>query len=107
MKDTVSSDRPGDRLNKQARWKEILEPFGWVEAYKDGWTRPGKDIKEGISATTDYEGKNMTYVFSSNAHPFTAPHGNKKGTGYSKFKVFAMLNYGVDYKAAAQAASEK
>ena len=91
--DTVASDRPGDRLNIQATWKEILEPHGWVETYKDGWTRPGKDSKEGISATTDYEERNMLYVFSSNAHPFTGPHGNKQGTGYSKFRAFTLLNY--------------
>ncbi len=106
-KDTASSDRPGDRFNKQATWKEILEPYGWVEVYADGWARPGKGKDDGISATTNYKDRDILYVFSTNAHPFIGPHGKKKGTGYSKFRAFALLNHDGDTTTAAKAAADK
>ena len=105
--DTISGDRPGDRLNKQATWNEILEPHGWVEAYKDGWIRPGKDSKKDISATTGYEGRDMLYVFSNNAHPLIGPQGDKKCTGYTKFHAYALMNHSGDFSAAAKAAMER
>ncbi|MFA6476439.1 MAG: bifunctional DNA primase/polymerase [Candidatus Paceibacterota bacterium] len=95
-----TSDRPGDRLNYRASWNEILEPHGWVEEQKNRWRRPGKSDGEGISATTDYDGHPMFYVFSTSASPFEA---NK---GYSKFHVFALLNHGGDFSLAAKAANE-
>lgn len=97
--DISPTDRPGDRLNKLSSWNEILEPHGWVEESKDRWRRPGKDKGEGISATTNYDDHPMLYVFSTSASPFEA---NK---GYSKFRVFALLNHGGGYKAAAKAAA--
>lgn len=103
---TPTGDRPGDRLNALARWEEILEPNGWVQESKNQWRRPGKESGEGISATTDHDGIPMFYVFSTNAHPFRGPHGGKKGTGYSKFHTFALLNHAGDFKAAARAAAE-
>lgn len=99
--DSTTGDRPGDRLNTLATWEEILEPHEWVQESPHQWRRPGKKAGEGISATTDHAGVPMLYVFSSAATPFVA---NK---GYSKFHVFALLNYAGDFKAAAQAAAEK
>lgn len=96
----VSSGRPGDRLNQLASWNEILEPHGWVQETKDRWRRPGKGVGEGISATTNHDGYPMFYVFSSSAAPF------EQNKGYSKFRVFALLNHGGDYKTAAKAAAD-
>lgn len=98
--DTTPCDRPGDRLNSLMPWKEILEPHGWVEEYKDHWRRPGKKEGDGISATTDYAGVPMLYVFSSSAAPFT------ENRGVSKFHAFALLNHDGDFHVAAQAAAE-
>ena len=59
------------------------------------WTRPGK--RSGTSATL----KDRTfYVFSSNAHPF------EPNRGYSPFAVFALLEHGGDYEAAARELGE-
>lgn len=99
--DTVSGDRPGDRLNKLATWNEILEPHGWVEESKNHWRRPGKEKGEGISATTNYEDRPMFFVFSSSASPF------QQNKGYSKFHVFSILNHGRNFKESARVASEK
>lgn len=84
---TYSTERPGDRFNAQATWEEILEPHGWKKDSKNYWVRPGKDVKDGISATTDHDGIPMFYVFSTSAHPFEA---NK---GYTKFTVYTLLNH--------------
>jgi hypothetical protein len=64
------------------------------------WRRPRKD-GAGWSATTgaceSKAGKQLFYVFSSNAAPFEA------GTPYSKFGAYALLNHGGDFGAAAKA----
>lgn len=98
--DTAEGDLPGHRLNALMSFKELIEPHGWVEEYKDGWRRPGKKKGEGISATTNWDGHPMLYVFSSAAAPF------QQNRGYSKFHVFTLLNHGGDFHAAARAAAE-
>lgn len=98
---SYSSERPGDRMNNNATWEEILEPHGWKKDGANYWIRPGKDTKDGISATTDYEGIPMFYVFSTSAAPF------KENTGYSKFHVYTLLNHSGNFSEAAKAAAEK
>jgi hypothetical protein len=91
--------RPGDRFNARMTWPEVLEPHGWVAVGGRGdqtsWRRPGKDFS--FSATTNYRGSDLLYVFSTNAFPF------EHETSYSKFAAHALLNYGGDYRAAARA----
>ena len=88
--------RPGDDFNARGDVVALLGKHGWQPrgVRSDGnqhWTRPGKS--QGTSATL----KNGTfYVFSSNAHPFE-PNG-----AYSPFAVFATLEHGGDYEAAAR-----
>jgi len=98
--DTISGDRPGDRLKALMSWEEILTPHGWVNEGNNQWRRPGKKVGEGISATTDHAGVPMFYVFSSAATPFT------ENKGYDKFHVFALLNYKGNFSEAAKAAAE-
>jgi Bifunctional DNA primase/polymerase, N-terminal len=86
-----SGSRPGDVFNQRASWVEILEPHGWtVERETSGvgfWRRPAKK-EHGHSATTDFGGHGLLYVFSSNAAPFEPERG------YSKFSAFALLPTG-------------
>ncbi len=98
-----ATDRPGDDLNRRARWADILEPHQWVlEFERSGvcfWRRPGK-AEHGHSATTGYclvEGRDLMYVFSSNAVPFESE------STYSKFAAYTLLNHNGDFKAAASA----
>ena len=82
--------RPGDDFNQRANWAEILQPHGWGYAGQgtdgsDRWTRPGKG--EGASATTNYAGSDLLYVFSSNADPFEAE------AAYDKFAALAWLEF--------------
>jgi putative DNA primase/helicase len=95
--------RPGDVLNTQATWSAILKPHGWTAVGGRGeetlWRRPGKNF--GFSATTNYKGSDLLYVFSTNAHPF------EHETSYCKFTAYALLNHGGDYKAAARTIAQR
>ncbi len=92
--------RPGDRYNGATGWPAILGPHGWecvrVDSQGVGhWRRPGK-ADPGWSATTDYAGAGLLYVFSSNAAPF------EPGRAYTKFAAHALLEFGGDFRAAAR-----
>jgi hypothetical protein len=94
------SGRPGDDFNDRADWGEILEPHGWtwVGSGGDGsdrWCRPGK--AGGTSASTNFDGSDLLYVFSTNADPL------EDGTGYTKFHAYTLLEHGGDFTAAARA----
>lgn len=101
----VTGDRPGDHFNRQAAWRDILEPHGWKVHHATDkvtfWTRPGKEPGKGLSATTGHcrgEGTGeRLYVFSSAAPPF------EPNTSYSKFAAAAMLDHGGDFSAAGRA----
>ena len=94
----TSTTRPGDDYNGRGDWRAVLQGHGWqqVTAFgnKEGWRRPGK--KQGISATWNYDGSGKFYVFSTNASPFDSE------TGYSPFAVYALLEAGGDFDAAAR-----
>jgi len=93
--------RPGDDFDASASWAEVLEPHGWqfVEKADDGtqyWCRPGKGDNT-VSASVNFEGCDLLYVFSTNASPF------EKERGYNKFSAYALLNHGGDFTSASQA----
>jgi AAA domain/Bifunctional DNA primase/polymerase, N-terminal len=94
----TDGDRPGDRYNATTTWAEVLEPHGYTDVYEhDGetaWRRPGKD--HGISATTNYRGSDLLYVFSTST-PFESERG------YDRFGAYAVLNHGGHLRAAARA----
>jgi len=87
---------PGDDYNARTTWEELLQPLGWTVVYRKGeatvWRRPGKS--EGISATTNFNGNDKFYVFSTSTQ-FEAE------TSYSKFAFYATINHYGDFKAAA------
>lgn len=93
----VGGTRPGDNYNARASWAEVLEPEDWTGVYEtDGvthWRRPGKDI--GTSATTNYGGSDLLYVFSTST-PFEAERS------YDKFGAYAVLHHDGDHAAAAK-----
>jgi hypothetical protein len=93
------SARPGDRFNRLASWEEVLSPHGWelvrIVGEEGQWRRPGKDSPS-ISATTNWQGSDLFYVFSTS----TAFEPER---GYSKFAAYALLNFQGDFSAAAKA----
>lgn len=105
--DSVELDlsRPGDDFDVNGPdWSEILEPYGWQVRNRAGsvtyWTRPGKDVENGHSATTGFvtrSGRELLCVHSTNAPPFEA------GGLYDKFGTWARLNHDGDLSDAAAA----
>lgn len=70
----ATSVPPGTDWANQTDWAEILEPVGWtllnpgsVHGNERMWVRPGKNAKDGHSASTDYQGKPGLYVWSTSA----------------------------------------
>jgi hypothetical protein len=96
---SLNGDRPGDAYNASMAWADILAPHGWTCVRRRGdillWKRPGKQAR-GCSATTGC-GKDLLYVFSTNAAPFASE------TSYSKFAAYAILDHRGDFGAAAKA----
>lgn len=94
----VAGERPGDDYNAVGDWEELLTAHGWTVCYRKGemvaWTRPDKG--HGVSATTNHNGSNRLYVFSSNADPFDAE------TAYDLFGAYTLLEHDDDYAAAAR-----
>lgn len=94
---------PGDDFNQRATFEEIIEPHGWTQSHGKYWRRPGKS--NGWSATvgcTSQSGTELFCCFSDNAHPLTGATGRSPCTAYSKFALYATLNHGGDYSAAAR-----
>lgn len=94
------SGRPGDDFNNKATWNDILEPHGWTISHHQGnttyWVRPGKDRKEGHSATTGHSPTgDRLYVFTS-ATEF------EPETPYTKFAAYTLLEHDGNYASAAR-----
>jgi len=89
---------PFDDYRQRVTWAEILQPAGWTwhskDATHDYWTRPGKDPRDGHSASTIDDGP--FYLFS------TSVHGIPTQIGLSKGQVYAHLHHGGDLSAASR-----
>jgi hypothetical protein len=83
---------PFDDYRQRATWRDILEPAGWTHHSKDAthdyWTRPGKDKRDGHSASTIEDGP--FYLFSSSVP------GLPIEQGLSKAQVYAHLHHNGD-----------
>ncbi len=93
--------RPGDDFNLKRDWDEPwFTNQGWTISHRSGsetfWVRPGKDSKDGHSASTGYRGDNdCLYVWSTSA-------GLPTETPLSKFMVYAIYNHNGDLSLAAK-----
>lgn len=106
--DSSNGNLPGDHFNREAKWKNILEPKGWekIDSRRDGdieveyWRRPGK-LSGSPSATVNIGGSNLLYVFSSNADPFEPENA------YNPFAAYTFLNHDENFaKSAADLAEQ-
>ena len=92
---------PGDDFEDHTDWAEILEPHGWHLESRHGterhWTRPGKNTRDGASATTGRANdRDRLYVFSTSTL-------FQSEVPYTKFGAYALLNHNGDHSAAARA----
>jgi len=93
--DRAPDTRPGDDFNERGDLRAVLRRHGWTLAKageNEYWRRPGKT--SGSSATLK---DGVFYVFSSNAAPF------EPNRPYSPFGVYALLEHGGNFVAAAAA----
>jgi hypothetical protein len=93
------SDSVAARYNEQTTWAQLLSGDGWTlaQTMPDGeqrWVRPGKDAREGISATVGHGGGGQLTVFSSSIA--WLPEGS-----YSRFGYYACRHHQGDRSAAA------
>lgn len=100
----VSSERPGDEYNSSSRAlseiPQILEHAGWKKRGSYYWIRPGKNARNGISATfgkaKTESGIPLFHVFSSNAYPF------EEGKNYTPFAVFSIIAHNGNFSDSAK-----
>jgi hypothetical protein len=93
---STSGLSPFDDYRQRVTWRDILEPAGWTwhsrDADHDYWTRPGKDKRDGHSASTIEDGP--FYLFSSSVTGIPIEQGLSKG------QVYAHLHHEGDLSAA-------
>ena len=93
---TTGELSPFDDYRQRVTWREILEPAGWTwhskDAEHDYWVRPGKNPRDGHSASTIEDGP--FYLFS------TSVAGMPVQVGLSKADVYTHLHHGGDRSAA-------
>lgn len=97
----LNKSRASDFVDALVTWDEILGPLGWTRSSDHGavsrWCRPGKS--NGVSATTNYNGTDRLFVFSSAGE--CAPF--EPGRSYSKFQALAFSQHGGDFSETAAA----
>jgi hypothetical protein len=96
---TQRTDRPGDQWSAATSWDTLLAADGWTKLRpgpegEDRWVRPGKDPREGPSATVGYGGSDVLKVFTS-SHPTLRAEET-----YSKLGYIAFTRHGGDFTAA-------
>lgn len=95
-------ERPGDAWMRQTDWSQILCPEGWTIESQRGhqvmWTRPGKDRRDGCSASTGIRDgeQDCLWVWSSST-------GLPTETPLTKLFVLAHYDFGGNIPAAAKA----
>lgn len=98
-RETTGADAPGRRFNTDTDPRELLVKYGWQPNGRttagEGWTRPGKDLKDGISGVLLSSTGNF-YCWTSNAPPL------EPQKSYTPFALYTFYEYSGDYSAAAK-----
>ena len=88
---------PLDRYCAATTWPELLRADGWLLAHTDHtgeshWTRPGKEAREGTSATTNWQGKDILKVFTTSIP-------NLPAGAYNRAQYTAQMSHNGDLSA--------
>lgn len=83
-----------DEWDRTAHFPTLLRERGWTSSHNEReWTRPGKERKDGTSATLDHDGTNRLFVFSTAS-------GLDTDRYFSPFEFVAYSDFGGDIKRA-------
>lgn len=98
----IGPTRPGDAFNALHDASELLASTGWTLARTDSngdqhWTRPGKDVREGTSATVYAEDGHCT-IWSSTAVAMWPTLEVRRP--YDAFGLYTHLHHQGDWRAA-------
>lgn len=101
-------ERPGDLWAARTSWRELLEPDGWTFGFQDRetgevfWCRPGKNVRDGVSASTGFTANDNLKVWTS-----SLLHMGLEADGtYSKFRYYSITKHGGNDSAAASTLRE-
>lgn len=99
---SLPGNRPGDAFNAATTWPQLLEAEGATLFRQLGngyaeWTRPGKDRRDGMSATTGYKGADVLKVFTD-SWP-----GLRQDVTYDRFGFYAAIKHNGNIREAAKA----
>jgi hypothetical protein len=88
------------RYNDEHTWEQLLTEAGWTLANTDDkgvtyWCRPGKTKREGISASTNYAGSDLLYVWT------TSLEWLESDRAYDKYGFTVRREHRGDFDAAA------
>ena len=86
-----NGNSPADLYSERTNWPDLLTGDGWtiIKQLADGethWTRPGKDGREGASATTGHKGNDCLTVFTTSID--WLPPGTYSRFGYKACRDF-------------------
>jgi len=98
------AERPGDRFEAETEWADLLSDDGWslhsprrgLHGNYELWTRPGKEPRDGASASLYYQGSDVLKVFTSSVAGLDA------GATYTRFGYLTATRHGGDHRRAAQ-----
>lgn len=99
---SVPGNRPGDAFNAATSWPQLLEADG-AQVFRDRgigyveWTRPGKDRRDGMSATTGYMDSDVLKVFTD-SWPLL-----RQGETYDRFGYYAATQHNGNIREATKA----
>lgn len=83
-----------DEFDRTAHFPSLLRERGWQSGRGEReWTRPGKDPRDGHSATLDHDGTNRLFVFSTSS-------GLDTDRYFTPFEFLAYWDYSGDIKLA-------
>lgn len=83
-----------DEYDRQADFPTLLRERGWTPTRSGhDWTRPGKEPRDGISATLNHDGSNRLFVFSTSS-------GLDTDRYFTPFEFVAYSDFGGDIKQA-------
>lgn len=96
---SLPDERAGTRFNRTTTWDDLLQADGWTPHHAENdvhyWTRPGKNTRDGVSASVNHNGNDSLTVFTTSIT--NLPVGS-----YDRFGYWTQTRHNGDFKDAAR-----